>query len=167
MVVRWSMWVCENVKSIFNTTYKEWLGQLSLPPHSKKDGAFLHVLISLLGFSLGPPAASHSPKSYICAIVELAAVNWPEMCVFVSICQFSNELASPTSHWRHRSSVCLSKDDSMLRFSLLFPPVLKCDLFLPPQPGITGFVTPGKTEAEGNFAAGLWHLSLLMQVCCK
>lgn len=49
---------------------------------SQQEGwSILHVLISPLGFFLGPPAASHSPKSYICAMVELLAVNWPEMCV--------------------------------------------------------------------------------------
>lgn len=49
---------------------------------SQQEGwSILHVLISPLGFFLGPPAASHSPKSYICLIVELVAVNWPEMFV--------------------------------------------------------------------------------------
>lgn len=47
----------------------------------------------------------------------------------------------------------------MLRFSLLLPPVFKCDLgFVIPPPhkhGLQGFivfVTPGKTDAERNFA---------------
>lgn len=63
-----------------------------------KDGAFLHVLISLFGFSLAPLAASHSPKSYNCAIVE-----------FPPFPQFSNVFSVPPSTRDYRVWSSLSR----------------------------------------------------------
>lgn len=81
-VVRWLMLVLKNVKSWDSQHVRLFSGY-----HCCLPATFLQVLISPLGFSLGPPASSHSPTSDICAIGEL-------VCLYMSLD------VSPTYHQR-------------------------------------------------------------------